>query len=484
MDRGLLRVFTLTGALLLAAYGTLSAQQQEGTGEPPKADTVTVAGGRNSSERLKAKVDSLRQSLAESSERRRTAVARQMALADSLHKSYDFSSAVDILLNAASSADSSQAGTIQKALSSSRAGLRMTSAVSIARVVARGQFARKDFFNMFPDKGENPVKRFRSTSRDGNTLYFSAKDRVGAGGYDLYVMRRDRSTGKWSDPINMGFPFSSPFDDLLYADAGDGTHSVLVSDRDCTADSLNIYVLAYDPVPERRVVRDPRALRNIAAMEPVRRVPAARRARTSVDMSAYTAGNAAVRAIRDSLAVAEEYLRLMREELEETILLEKEKELEGLRQRLEAANRNLLVIGQSFLAGNGVQGLSPAQTASGEDAQTSVGLVLTRIGDDAFLELEESGTRTHILPEGSYEEYLVLPPAPSITVSASVPGDGGLPRYAATVIRLLTGSAPSVRKTDEGAVVTAAPVNDRLKAESLRMALRATGVADVSVTED
>ena len=110
--------------------------------------------------------------------------------------------------------------------------------------------------------------------------------------------------------------------------------------------------------------------------------------------------------------------------------------------------------------------------------------MLTRIGDDAFLELEESGTRTHILPEGSYEEYLVLPPAPSITVSASVPGDGGLPRYAATVIRLLTGSAPSVRKTDEGTVVTAAPVNDRLKAESLRMALLATGVADVSVTED
>ena len=78
----------------------------------------------------------------------------------------------------------------------------------------------------------------------------------------------------------------------------------------------------------------------------------------------------------------------------------------------------------------------------------------------------------------------MLPPAPTITVSAFVPGEDGLPRYAATVIRLHTGSAPSVRKTDEGTVVTAAPVNDWLKAESLRMALRATGVADVSVTED
>ena len=484
MYKGLLRVFAVAGALLLASSGILRAQQQAGAGETAGPDTAAVAGGRNSSELLKAKVDSLRQALSGSTERRRQAVARQIAMADSLHRSYDFSSAVDILLNAASVADSSQARTVEEALSRGRAGLRMTSAVTIARVVAKGRFARKDFFNMFPDKGEDPVKRFRSASQDGNTLYFSAKDRVGAGGYDLYVMRRDRSTGKWGDPVNMGFPFSSPYDDLLFADTGDGTHSVLVSDRDCTADSLNIYVLAYDPVPERRAVSDARALKIIAGMEPVRRAPAPRRSRTSVDMSAYTAANAAVRAIRDSMSVAEEYLGLMREELEEEKLLEKEQDLERLRQRLEAANRNLQDISQSFLAGNGVQGLSTTQAAYEDDAFTSVGLVLTRIGDDAYLELDESGTRTHILPEGSYEEYLVLPPAPAITVSAFVPGEDGLPRYAATVIRLHTGSAPSVRKTDEGTVVTAAPVNDWLKAESLRMALRATGVADVSVTED
>ena len=484
MYKGLLRVFAVAGALLLASSGILRAQQQAGAGEAAGPDTVAVAGGRNSSELLKAKVDSLRQALSGSTERRRQAVARQIALADSLHRSYDFSSAVDILLNAASVADSSQTRTVEEALSRGRAGLRMTSAVSIPRVVARGRFARRDFFNMFPDKGEDPVKRFRSASRDGSTLYFSAKDRIGAGGYDLYVMRRDRSTGKWSDPVNMGFPFSSPYDDLLFADTDDGVHSVLVSDRDCTADSLNIYVLAYDPVPERRVVRDARALRIIAGMEPVRRAPAPRRSRTSVDMSAYTAGNAAVRAIRDSLSVAERELEALREELDETELLEKKSELEGLRQRLEAANRNLQSIGQSFLAGNGVQGLPLSQAAEEEDVLTSVGLVLTRIGDDAFLELDESGTRTHILPEGSYEEYVVLPPAPSITVSAFVPGDGGVPRYATTVIRLHTGSAPSISEAEGGTVVVAAPVNDWLKAESLRMALRATGVESVSVNED
>lgn len=473
----------MTGALLLAAAGTLRAQQQEGAGEPPKADTVTVATGRNSSELLKAKVDSLRQSLAESPERRRLAVARQMTLADSLQRSYDFSSAVDVLLNAAAAADSSQARDIEAALSRGRAGLRMTSAVSMVRVVALGRFSRDDFFSLFPDRGENPERRFHSSSPDGHTLYFSSRDRTGAGGYDLYVMRRNRSTGRWGDPVNMGFPFSSPYDDLLFADVDDGEHSVLVSNRECLADSLNIYVLAYDPVPEKRTVRDPRALRNIAAMTPVRRPPAIRRSRTSVDMSAYTAGNAAVRAIRDSISVTEEYLELMREELDETKLLEKEKELEGLRRRLEAANRNLASIGQSFLAGNGVQGLSTAQAADDEDVLTSVGLVLTRFDDDAYLELEESGTRTHILPEGSFEEFLVLPPAPAIVVRASVP-DGDLPWYAVTVIRLHTGAAPSVQKTEEGTVVTAAPVNDRLKAESLRMALLATGVADVSISED
>lgn len=102
----------------------------------------------------------------------------------------------------------------------------------------------------------------------GQERYFSSKDLYGMGGYDLYVQRRNPRTGAWGEPQNLGFPYSSPFDDFLFVNTGDGRYSLFASNRGCPQDSVNVYVLEYEPVPVRKPV-DRKSLGTIADLNPI-----------------------------------------------------------------------------------------------------------------------------------------------------------------------------------------------------------------------
>lgn len=494
MIKSLLRVLLLAGVLAAAMPCVLRAQSVAEATEQPAADSLAVPDWFSAVEMLKAKVDSLRQALEDSPMRRRQEVNRQIASADSLLRAYDFSSSIDVLRSALSAADSSQAGAVEEALLRARAGLKMTASVPRVRVKARKRISREAFLDMFPDAA-GAGKRFFAPSRDGRTLYFSTRDITGVGGYDLYVSRRDRSSGGWSQPVNMGFPYSSPEDDILYAETGDGRYSVLVSSRDCTGDSLNVYVFDVDPMPQRRAVDDARELRALAGLEPAGRQAAAaptRSQRSGVDMSAYTARTVAVRALRDSLNTFNRELDALRERLPEVhederedylaALVAREKGVEALRKRLETATRELQDIELDFLSG----GIDRSRSVPQEDVSDSHSAILHMFysDDGAFMGLEESGTLTRILPAGSFGEYLVYPGSRSFSVKVLVPEGEELPRYALAVMRLHLQGDPQVMQEESGKAYTAGPFNERLKAESLRVALLATGVADVSVSEN
>ena len=105
-------------------------------------------------------------------------------------------------------------------------------------------------------------------SPDGKSLFFSSSGLYGVGGYDIYVSRWNEDSKDWDAPINMGFPYSSPADDFLYIDTEDGHHSVFASNRDCSKDSVWVYVLEFDNVPVRRSVRDSEELSEIAKLVP------------------------------------------------------------------------------------------------------------------------------------------------------------------------------------------------------------------------
>lgn len=95
---------------------------------------------------------------------------------------------------------------------------------------------------------------FPVISPDGKTLYFSSDGHSGVGGYDLYVSQWDEDSKDWGMPQNMGFPYSSPADDLFFYNTPDGLYSVFASNRDCSADSVIVYALDYENVPLKKSV--------------------------------------------------------------------------------------------------------------------------------------------------------------------------------------------------------------------------------------
>jgi hypothetical protein len=79
-------------------------------------------------------------------------------------------------------------------------------------------------------------------SYDGRILYFSSNGLRSYGGFDLFYSQLE-SDGKWSMPFNMGAPFNSTFDDVFYSTTIDGKTCYLSSNREGGKGSLDIYTV-------------------------------------------------------------------------------------------------------------------------------------------------------------------------------------------------------------------------------------------------
>jgi hypothetical protein len=88
-------------------------------------------------------------------------------------------------------------------------------------------------------------------SADGQTLWFASDGHYGMGGFDLYVSHFDEEYETWSQARNMGFPFSSPENDLAFMPAPDGLSALIVSDRGDDKSQLYLYKVGYELNPER-----------------------------------------------------------------------------------------------------------------------------------------------------------------------------------------------------------------------------------------
>ncbi len=207
-------------------------------------------------------------------------------------------------------------------------------------------------------------------SPDGKSLYFASKGLYGMGGYDLYMSQWNEETKDWDVPVNMGFPYSSPYDDFLFINTEDGKYSIFASNRDCPKDSVCIYVLEYDGMPVRKAISDIKELRELSAL-----VPAGDPSRmdngsavedpgkTGDDTRRYIDKIKEVRALRDSVSRFNRELDGLRNEYstaaddEKASLSEaiqaKELLLPGLNKALQASVKELQDIEMEFLA-NGI----------------------------------------------------------------------------------------------------------------------------------
>ena len=345
---------------------------------------------------------------------------------EAYHADYDFAAAVQSYGEALRKCtDQARRVEIEKRLSQSKNGMAMAKYSQRPKVVARKTFSRKDFFLYYPlaDRGwrpspnrldtlaspdapvvwfprgsgeaywsmqdtrgvrniyyakdlggrwSSPYRMPFSSSEDevfpmvsGGKLYFASKGLYGMGGYDLYVCERTPD-GRWGEPRNMGFPYSSPSDDLLFVNSPDGRYSLFASNRNCAADSVSIYVLEYEVVPVSSTISNAEELQKICRLDPPRdlkkvdnksAMSATKTADANTDL--YTRKAAEVRRLREEISRVNRELQTLRafynsaspsqkEEMAEKIR-KKEARLPGLQSQLVAANKDLQKTEMEFL---------------------------------------------------------------------------------------------------------------------------------------
>jgi len=413
-----------------------------------------------------------------------------LAAGDSLHAAYRFEEALSHYMSAFGSAlDADRLREIDERMVRSQNALNMTDFCARPHVVARQRFSRRDFYQFYPLKaqGWHPSPNVLDSlegyptylPKDGRTVYFSAADAAGArnlyvsydrdslwsapellgesllstgneiypilspdgktlyfssdglhgmGGYDLYRSSWDEAAGRWGEPENLGFPYSSPSDDFLMMDTEDGKYTLFASNRDCSRDSVYIYVLEYDPAPVRTAVRSTDDLVAIASLRPVDdpfRMDAGSAVSEAVPESdntrLYMRKMDEARALRDSIYVYEKALDDLRLQLSRSAeegraaltasIREKEAALTPLREQLDDTSAEIRLIEQSFLR-SGV--VSSSGRADREVVGASSGYTFTKNGMGGRLRLKV-GRRTpapadfSIMPVGRFAQDNSLP---------------------------------------------------------------------------
>ncbi len=79
---------------------------------------------------------------------------------------------------------------------------------------------------------------------DGKTMYFSSQGHNTLGGYDIFVSYVD-DLGHWGEPINLGYPINTPYDDLFYSATASGRYAYIASNRAGGKGGLDIYRVTY-----------------------------------------------------------------------------------------------------------------------------------------------------------------------------------------------------------------------------------------------
>lgn len=109
----------------------------------------------------------------------------------------------------------------------------------VKRVGPRGHSRKDIFVSKIQDNGQwtKPESLTINTSGneespfahpDGETFYFTSDGYPGLGGRDLFMVKID-STGKFGEPVNLGYPINSPKDEVSLIVSANGRHAYFAS---------------------------------------------------------------------------------------------------------------------------------------------------------------------------------------------------------------------------------------------------------------
>ena len=242
---------------------------------------------------------------------------------------------------------------------------------------------------------------FPMLGADGKTLYFASDGLAGLGGFDIFSSTWDAEAGRWGDPVNMGFPFNSPADDYLMADSADGEYTLFASNRDCSPDSVTVYVLDYQKTFARSAIRDGSALKKLMEL-----VPASDPTRIDNDaaVEGFTTGN----------ATTQRYMKKMEESraLMDSIsrhMMPGDTLLNIFRAKLALVSAELREVEMSFLM-NGAVGVEEDKEVAGAE----LGYTFARgsLGPDfkPKFAVKEAAQSFRVAPVGRFAQDNTLPP--------------------------------------------------------------------------
>lgn len=274
---------------------------------------------------------------------------------------------------------------------------------------------------------------FPMLSEDGRSLYFASRGLYGVGGYDIYVSQWDEELKDWGVPVNLGFPYSSPYDDFLFMNTPDGKYSIFASNRETTPDSVFVYVMEFDRMPVRKAVSDREELLKLMSLNPVNDparldndAAVAGKISENPEMRRYNDKMNFVRLLRNRVKSKENSIDESRAKLSGAseqereglagLILEREAELQDLQDSLAAAVKDLQRIEMEFLS-NGVlfEPLKIQEEADREVVGVSSGYTFSRntMGPPFEMELMKPTPKFDysfmILNEGRYAENNTLP---------------------------------------------------------------------------
>lgn len=78
---------------------------------------------------------------------------------------------------------------------------------------------------------------------DGVTMYFSSQGHGTMGGYDIFSSTL--VDGKWTEPVNLGWPINGPDDDVFFVVSGNGRRGYYSSAREGGLGDKDIYVITF-----------------------------------------------------------------------------------------------------------------------------------------------------------------------------------------------------------------------------------------------
>lgn len=108
-----------------------------------------------------------------------------------------------------------------------------------------------DRYTRLSDKlSDNGDSDYPFVMADGTTIYYANNGDNGMGGYDIYMSRKDFTSGDYLQPQNIGMPYNSPFDDyMLVIDEMTGI-GWWASDRNRIPGKLTIYMFKRNDIRE------------------------------------------------------------------------------------------------------------------------------------------------------------------------------------------------------------------------------------------